>query len=638
MRRLLPIAIIAWFGYLVFFASCANTGMPVGGPKDTIPPVLVNTVPKYLGTNYTGTDVRLTFDEYVVYEGLSEKLVISPPMKKKPAFKSKGKTLIIEFKEPLKKDRTYSLDFKDAVADNNEKNPFKDLRFAFSTGATIDTLQVAGYVKNAFSLEPAEGALVLLHRNHAETSFFDSIPDYIAKTNKEGYFEIKNIARGNYRLYAIVDGDNSLTYNQTAELIAFADTIITPSAKFIEKQDTIIKNGDTLAVNGQVEFYPGIQHLMLFEEVAFDQYLKKNERNAANKCTFVFSESLSDTFQINLLKPKAPKDWYFIESNLKNDSLTLWITDTLVSSVDTLMFDLRYLIKDSLDQLVVTHDTLPLVFARPKTDAKPKKRKKEKEEIPQISFTHNIASTDHDIYQKIILEAPEPLQNLDTSKVHLYHVVDSVEHKLPIHVKQDSMSIRRYFIDYQWEAEENYLFVVDSAAAKNIYGFPSRKVKQEFSIQKERYYGKIVLDVQNLHGPAIVQLLDNSKEEKVLQKIQVLKEGKITFPFLKPEKYKIKIIFDANKNGEWDTGFMAGGIQPERVAYYPKVLKIKSNFEFSEVWTLYIDPNYGKDIVDEEALKEEARQKKLEKQQKNENQSNDRNLERGGSVGLGREM
>ena len=151
------------FFYPIFFTSCANIGSPTGGLKDTIPPVVVRTIPELRGTNYNGKDVRLTFDEFIIPDEIAEKIVISPPMKKKPVIKMKGKTLIIEFQEELRKNSTYSLDFKDAVADNNEKNPIKNLRFSFSTGTSLDSLRVAGYVKNAFNQEPVDKALVLLH-------------------------------------------------------------------------------------------------------------------------------------------------------------------------------------------------------------------------------------------------------------------------------------------------------------------------------------------------------------------------------------------------------------------------------------------------------------------------------------------
>jgi hypothetical protein len=135
----------------------------------------------------------------------------------------------------------------------------------------------------------------------------------------------------------------------------------------------------------------------------------------------------------------------------------------------------------------------------------------------------------------------------------------------------------------------------------------------KFKTQKEDFYGKIFLTLSGLSTPAIVQLLANDKDERVLQKIQILGDGKIEFPYLKPEKYKIKLIMDPNKNGKWDTGYLADGLQPERVVYYPKIIKGRSNFEYKENWKIEYQANYKKELVDEEAEKEKARKKEQEK-------------------------
>jgi len=612
LKSIVPFLIGLSFFYLIFYTSCANIGNPTGGAKDSIPPVLFKTIPELNGTNFKGSDVRFTFNEYIIPDEISEKLIISPPMKKKPMIKMKGKTLIVEFGEDLKKETTYSLDFKDAVADNNERNPIDDLRFAFSTGAVFDSMRVAGYVKNALNQEPVEKALVLLHRKQEYTAFIDSIPDYIGTTNKEGFFMIDNIARGEYRLFALNDGDNSLTYNSNAELIAFADSLIVPSAKYVAEKDTIIKGLDTLIVNGYVDYYPGDQFLMMFEEEKFDQYLDASKRNQANKCDFYFAEALSDSFRINLLKPTTTKEWSFLESNLKRDSITVWLTDTIISNSDSLKFELQYEVLDSLNQLVVKKDTIELIYTAPKSP-KQKRKKSDVPEIPTINLSNNINSSAHDLYQRIQIEAPEPLSSFDLSKIRLFSVIDTVKTMIPIVVEKDTNSIRKYFIEYEWEPNSSYLFQIDSAAARNIYGHPSNKTEQKFRTQKEDYYGKIYLTISGLSGAAIVQLLANDKEEKILQKIQVLGDGKIEFPYLKPEKYIIRIILDSNKNGKWDTGFLAGYQQPESVVYYPKIIKLRSNFDIKENWEIDYNPNYKKELIDEEAEKEKARKKEQEK-------------------------
>jgi hypothetical protein len=612
LRSIVPVLFGISLFYLIFYTSCANVGSPSGGPKDSIPPVVVKTIPGLRGTNFKGNDVRLTFDEYINSDEIAEKLVISPPMKKKPQIKMKGKILIVEFTEPLQNGSTYSLDFKDAVADNNEKNPIKDFRFSFATGQRFDSLKVVGYVKNAMNQEPVEKALVILHRQKEYTAFIDSVPDYIGTTNKDGLFMIDNLAPGSYRLYALMDADNSLTYNSNAELIAFADSLIVPSAKYVARTDTVIQGADTLLVTGHVDYLPTPRYLMMFEEVKFDQYLDSYKRNQGNKCDFYFSESLSDSFKVNLLKPKPAKDWSYIESNLKRDSITVWLTDTVFTKSDSLKFELKYQVLDSLNQLVIKRDTVEMIYAAPKTP-KVKRKKGEHLPVPTINLGNNINSSAHDIYRPIRIEAPEPLSSFDTTKVRLYSFEDTVKTLIPIVVRKDTNSVRKFYIEHRWEPNTNYLFQVDSAAAYNIYGYPSNKINQKFKTQKEDYYGKIILTISGLSTPAIVQLLGNDKDEKVLQKIQILEDGEIQFPYLKPEKYKIKLILDSNKNGKWDTGYLKDELQPEEVVYYPKIIKVRSNFEYKETWDIKYKPDYKKELIDEELEKEKARKKEQDK-------------------------
>jgi hypothetical protein len=395
-------------------------------------------------------------------------------------------------------------------------------------------------------------------------------------------------------------------------MIAFADSLVVPSAKYVARLDTVVKGLDTMVVTGHVDYLPGPRYLMLFEEEKFDQYLNDSKRSQANKCDFYFAESLSDSFQINLLKPKTNTEWKFIESNLKRDSITAWLTDTLISNSDTLKFQLKYEVLDSLNKMITKLDTIEMIYSAPKV-AKPKRKKGEVPVIPTITLGNNINATAHDLYQRIQIEAPEPLITFDKAKVRLFQLEDTVKTLIPIEVVKDTNSVRKYYVEHHWEPETNYIFEIDSAAARNIYGYPSNKVEQKFRTQKEDYYGKIYLNITGLNGPAIVQLLANDKDEKVVQKIQILGDGKIEFPYLKPEKYIIRLILDSNKNGKWDTGFLAGNLQPEKVVYYSKIIKLRSNFDIKEDWSIDYEPNYKKSLVDEEAEKEKARKKEQSK-------------------------
>lgn len=168
----IPYVIIAGFAWVVIISSCANQGMPTGGPRDTIPPVLTGTYPGYKSLNFRGNEVRLSFNEFIIPDQVGEQLVISPPLEKRPLILTKGRTLIVRFNESLRDSLTYSMDFKNSVVDNNERNPYENLRFIFSTGNRLDSLRVAGKVVNAFNMETRENTLVLLHKNLHDSAVY----------------------------------------------------------------------------------------------------------------------------------------------------------------------------------------------------------------------------------------------------------------------------------------------------------------------------------------------------------------------------------------------------------------------------------------------------------------------------------
>ncbi|MGQ8337318.1 Ig-like domain-containing protein [Sunxiuqinia sp. A32] len=603
MKKIFPIIILSWLAYVIFTTSCANPGMPVGGDKDTIPPVLVETRPEINQRAYDGQAVSLTFDEFIIPDGLSEVLVVSPPIEKRPLIRTKSKTLIVDLGDKLKENTTYSLDFKNSIVDNNEKNPIKDFRFAFSTGEDFDGLMIGGYVKQADNLEPIEGALVLLHSLDSLSAFTDSIPDYIAKTDEEGFYIISNVAEGAYRLYALMDADNSLNFNQPTEQIAFYDTLVVPH----DWNLAVIEPDSTKGIEKRVRELPNPHFLMMYEEDYFYQYLDDSKRDRANLCHFYFSESLSDTFKLELIEPQMDTDWSYFEFNSSRDSLQLWITDTIVSQTDTLRFRLDYTVKDTLDQFVYQVDTLELVYKE--AEKKIKKKKKEEDEKPKTEFIRfNIALKDgFDVYKKILLEAPEPLKLFDYGKVHLFQRVDTIDSELEFDLVQDSLFLRKYYIEYPWEYETDYRLEIDSAAIKNFAGNPNDAFSRPFKTQKEGFYAKIILTLTNVRGKSMVELLENNDKEEVLQRISIDEDAEIEFPFLEPDKYRIRMFVDKNANGKWDKGKIEAGLMPEQVIYFPKILKLRSNFEVRESWALPQNLKYQKELVDEDEQKNKAR-------------------------------
>ncbi len=623
----IPYFIVAGFAWIVIISSCANQGMPTGGPKDTIPPVLVGTHPKYKALNYKGNEVRLTFDEFIVPDQISEILVVSPPLEKRTTILTKSKTLIIRFNEDLQDSVTYSLDFKNSIVDNNERNAYDNLRFVFSTCDWLDTLRVAGKVINGFNLEPVENALVLLHKNLHDSAVYTLRPDYIARTDKEGLFYFDNLAEGSYHIFSLNDENTNLKYDEGLEEIAFHDSMLVPSAFFVASPDTMASGVDSLLIEGHVQFLPEPVFLRQFTEKIFEQYVKTTKRNSRYQCTFVFNEPVADTFNIQLIDTVVP-DWFVLEPNVKYDSLTLWIADTTLAAKENIRMELSYFQLDTLEQLFVQKDTVEMQFAEKQEDSRRTRRSRsEKDEdappqVEQFNWTTNVSTSAFDLNSEILLTSPYPVKALDTTAFVLYLAEDTLKQPLPVQFEKDTSQWRTYRISYKWESETSYTLEVDSAACENIYGITSKALKSTFKTRSEDFYGTINLALTGVKGKLLIQLLENSDKEGLVQEKSIQSDETVVFQYLAPEKYRMKLVFDDNGNGKWDSGSYQDQTQPERVAYINEVIKVRSNWDNNLKWDLEKDLTFIKNIRDrelEEQLRKEAEKKA---QQEREQQFN----------------
>jgi len=639
----IPFLIFVGFTWIVIISSCANQGMPMGGPRDTIPPTLLGTRPEYKALNYEGDIVELEFSEYIVPGGVSELLVISPPLTKRPTIRTKGKALVVQFNEELMDSTTYSLDFKNSVVDNNENNPYKNLRFSFSTGNVFDSLRVAGRVMNAFNLEPVESGLVLLQENLHDSAFYSVRPNFIAKTDETGLFLIDNIQPGKYNVFSINDANNDLLYNEGAEELAFWDTLIVPTSNFIEELDTLVKGLDSMLILGHTHFLPKPIYLRQFTEDIFDQYLDTYERETRYKCSFIFNESVKDSFDIKLID-NDETDWYKMESNEKMDSLIFWISDTTIAKLDTLFMELSYYLIDSAAQLYIQKDTVELNYSDVVVK-KSKKRNKSREDeiekpepIEQFNWQTNLG-TIFDLNKNITLTAPQPVRFFDSTQVLLYYTADTLKNPLNYRFEKDTSVWRQYRISYNWEPETDYTLEIDSAACENIYGITSKHLSKKFKTRDEDYYGTVNLKLSGVKSPTLIQLLKNSDEEEVLAEQSTEIDKTIQFNYLKPGKYKVKVIYDDNGNGKWDTGSFQDKYQAEKVAYINNVVKVRSNWEEEISWDLTIDLTFTKNIRDlelEEQQRKAAEKKALEEKENPQRQQMQNNMfQGGGNTGSG---
>lgn len=577
--------IVTLFGSLLISSCASMKDGPQGGPRDTIPPLVVASIPENLQRNFTEKEIEFTFNEFVVADKLSDILVISPPLGKKPTIRTSGKTVKVRIDEDLIPNRTYSVDFRDGIKDYNEGNKLNGLRLIFSTGNKLDTLRIGGYIIDALTHKPVPDVLATLYTLDNDSIFKNLNPDFIARTNDEGYFLFDNLPAGEYKLYGLKDDDNDLHYSQRSELIAFSDTMITPSASFAEQPDTVINNTDTIIIKGHTEYKPGDVKLLLFSDYYYSQHLISDKRDLFDRCMFIFSEPITDSVKVDLIGKETTGNWNEIEYS--NDSVSVWITDSILARTDTLRFALEY--SETIDSLNTTKrqiDTLKMIFSAPQL---PKQKKKEEPpKVEYFRFTTNLSSSKFDLDKKIIIVTPSPTFPLTNEMFSLSEVInDSTVTPLNFNLLSLKNSNRKYQLDFEMLGDKKYRLSVDTAIVKTYTGIPNQGFKSTFTTQEDDYYGSIIITLNGTDNKGILSVIKPGKTESIIREVPVDKAGQpVTINFLKPDKYIVKFFEDLNENGIWDTGRLSDKKQPEPVYYFPKEINVKSNWEMKETWEI----------------------------------------------------
>ena len=629
-HRLPLILMLVIIGY-----SCASMGTPDGGPYDEMPPKFVGSNPGMRAVNVKNQKIELEFDEFIKLEKAAEKVVVSPPQLEQPEIKVVGKKVALELFDTLKDATTYTIDFSDAIVDNNEGNPMGHFTYSFSTGGTIDTMEVSGTVLNAADLEPIKGIQVGLHKNLNDSALTTLPFDRVSRTDSRGHFIIRGVAPGKYRIYALMDGNQNYLYDSKTETVAFSDSIIIPSMMPATRQDTIWKDTltvDTIKTVNYTRFMPDDIILRAFKEENTRQYFSRSQRDKENHFILKFSAKADTLPTLTGLNFDAT-DAFVIEPNEGNDSICYWIKDSLVYQMDTLEVQMDYLYTDSLEQLVPKRDTIYLVnkltreqrekLAKKEAEEKEKERKKkekkgEKIEEEKPSFlTMNVdAPSAFDINRNIVLSFDEPVARIDTSAIHMSVKVDTIWQETPFLIVPDSVLPRKYEILAEWEPEKEYQLKIDSAAIVGLYGLHTNKVEQTVKVKKLDEYGTLLFNLEGAPSTSVVELLDNGG--KMLRQQRITSENTADFYYLAPNaKYYVRLFNDRNGNGKWDTGNVEQGIQPEEVYYFPKVWEMKANFEFEETWNIHATP------VDKQKL-DEIKKQKPEETKKVQNKNKER--------------
>lgn len=592
----LPFYVIAF----LLLASCAKMGQPDGGWFDETPPHVIGASPADGAVNVREKKVNIYFDEFIKVDNPTEKVVVSPPQLEAPEIKGTGKRIQVSLVDSLKPNTTYTIDFSDAISDNNEGNPLGNYTYSFSTGEVIDTMEVSGYVLESENLEPIKGILVGLYQDLADSAFKTKPMLRVSRTDSRGRFVIKGVAPGTYRIYALQDMDGNYMFNQKSEKIAFSHDLIVPSSKPDVRQDTTWLDSlhiKSIAQVNYTHFLPDDIVLRAFTEPLTDRYFLKAERKKANNFTLFYSYGDSILPQIKGLNFNE-QNAFILEPSLRNDTLTYWLRDTALVNQDTLSIQLTYRMSDSTGVLHEQIDTLDILSKEPyakRLKAKEKEvadwtKKQEKLKKKGQPYDSVMAvkpldvqvsvSSQLDPDKNISFSFDTPLEKVDTSGIHLYAKHDTLWYRAPFEFNE--IGSRRYELRGEWRPDIEYSLEVDSAAFQDIYGLASKPIKQGFKVNSLDTYGTLLVNITSLNDqPLLVQLLN--AQDQVVKTVKA-SNGVAEFYYLKPEKYYMRLIVDRNNNGKWDTGCYDKDEQAEEVYYYPEQIECKAKWDLTESW------------------------------------------------------
>ena len=556
----------------IFAKSCANTtGAPTGGPKDTIPPVLVNVLPALneLNVPITKNSIQLYFNEYIVLKNATNQIFLSPPTSKKPQTRIKGKSIIITIEDTLKQNTTYTIDFGAAIVDNNEGNIFPQYVYTFSTGPEIDSLYFTGNIVNATTMLPEKGATIALYMSPADSAVYINTPDAMSRSDSWGFFALRNLRDTLYHVYAFNDLNFNYKYDPESEKIAFLDSAFHPSkvvAKDI-KELSFVGDKDTVAAMDRVSDI----NMFLFKEHPSRQYLSNSGRIAERAAFVKFSAPyvIIDTIEVE----KYDNSKIITQFNTLQDSLLIWINDQNPIP-DTLLMKMTYHKTDSTGVLSPFQENIKLIL-------------KKSGERQQANQTRQYTKTDEnkkDTVLKFTAKAtPEIIDQEGITLLFDYPLIRKEMQNITLNyqtprlqtmqetftVMYDSTEMRRFIIkpDNHLITGNDYILKIPKDIFTDINGLPNDSLNVKFKLPNSENLSSISLVLKDVNSHYIVELI-NEKRDQIFRSYRIDSDTTLTFPYLKAAKYSIRITEDKNNNGIIDTGSLLDRRQPEKVLLY----------------------------------------------------------------------
>jgi hypothetical protein len=525
---------------VVLIASCAQVVTPDGGPKDTQAPRVVAYMPDSAAVNFKGQKIVIRFDEYIALNDLNKQLVISPSVSKRPEITIRKKDLVIEFKDTLEANTTYTISFGKAIRDITENNVLNNFRYVFSTGPVIDSIECAGQVNNAYTGGPEKNVLVMLYRNTGDSVPHKEKPYYYTRTDDGGKFVLQNLAIGAYKIFVLADEGEDYLYNSREERIAFSDSLISLSASRDSLQFRMFR---TRAVK---------QQRLFSAQISPDRYRLGYALPMSNPGVR-FSPELPSGMEA------------FVEYAPSKDTINIWLSKLLLDSVYVFVTDNGKVIDTVGYELKMREGSTGRgggASAR------------------ALIVSSNVNGSKFVPGSRLTLSTTNPVRSLNPARILVRKGNDTLTTTFSI------LDGKRTLVaGFKPEEDSSYSVLLLPGAITDCYGQKNDTLRISFTVQPLRQFGNLSVKLpESISGNAVLELVDD--KGRVVRDTAITKGGVYRFDLLSSGNYSVRMIEDADGNGKWTSGSYALKQQPEKVRYYPALIRMRAGWDTDVVWEM----------------------------------------------------
>lgn len=565
-----------------FLSRCASILTPTGGPRDTLPPVIVRMTPDNFSTErpLTGHEkIYIEFDEFVQIKDQQKEFFTSPEMKKKPLVSLRGRGIVVQLRDTLAPNTTYALNFGSAVRDNNEGNPLYSMRYVFSTGSEIDSMMMSGYTADSYKADSVSKSFIWFFPADSvewvpeyDSTIFKYKPSVIARAENNGIFIAQNLKPIDYRVYAVQDKNDNQLYEPGSDQVGFLEGTYNPARMpdFSVWLDS---------VRGYVSAEPQL-YLRMFTDRAFRrQVLSETERPLQHKAMLYFSTAFPRIERIRF--DSIPDEAVIVDpQTVGRDTVALWFNLPASALPDTIRGEITYFKHDTVNQLQEVTEPLKLAWRLIETKEQEREREKlerDRRKAEQAGeewvepakpnpFAFKLPLTgDVNPEEHLTADFDYPLVRIDSAAVTL---ADAEGRLTPVRFVRDTAKMRRWYLRAPWTPGGQYTLTIPAGAITDVAGFSNDSIVGKYTVLDPEKFATVKLRVEGRRDGTkyIIQLLDGGGSLK--QEKRDVVPGEVRFDYVPAGEIKFRVIEDSNGNGQWDTGNVVERRQPERAEMF----------------------------------------------------------------------